>query len=66
MLDHKALPGVGDPVAMHRIDPALVKAQVIAAGFQYVGESNALANPADPHNVGVRDPAFRARPTSSS
>jgi len=55
VLDHKAVPGVGDPKALHRIDPAVVKAQVLAAGFQYVGESNALANPADPHDVGVRD-----------
>jgi predicted methyltransferase len=61
VLDHKALPGVGDPKQMHRIDPALVKAQVIAAGFQYVGESKALANPADPHNVGVRDPSVQGK-----
>ncbi|MBO9670102.1 MAG: class I SAM-dependent methyltransferase [Sphingobium sp.] len=61
VLDHKALPGVGDPKEMHRIDPALVKAQAQAAGFEYVGESNALANPADPHNVGVRDPSVQGK-----
>ncbi len=61
VLDHKALPGIGDPKEMHRIDPALVKAQVIAAGFEYVGESKALANPADPHNVGVRDPSVQGK-----
>jgi predicted methyltransferase len=61
VLDHKALPGIGDPKEMHRIDPALVKAQVIAAGFEYVGESKALANPADPHNVGVRDPSIQGK-----
>ncbi len=61
VLDHKALPGVGDAVALHRIDPAVVKAQVLKAGFEYVGESNALANPADPHNVGVRDPAVQGK-----
>jgi len=61
VLDHKALPGVGDPKAMHRIDPALVKAQVIAAGFTYVGESKALANPADPHTAGVRDPSVQGK-----
>lgn len=61
VLDHKAVPGVGDPKAMHRIDPALVKAQVTAAGFQYVGESNALANPADPHTAGVRDPSVQGK-----
>ncbi len=61
VLDHKAVPGVGDHSALHRIDPAAVKAQVVKAGFEYVGESNVLANPADPHNVGVRDPAVAGK-----
>jgi len=61
VLDHKALPGVGDPKAMHRIDPALVKAQVLSVGFQFVGESNVLANPADPHNIGSADPSIRGK-----
>ncbi len=65
VLDHKALPGVGDPVAMHRIDPALVKKQVLAAGFQYVGESNALANRPTRTMSACAMPLFRARPTSS-
>lgn len=61
VLDHKAVPGKGDPVQLHRIDPAVVKAQVMKAGFEFVGESNALANPADPHDVGVRDPAVQGK-----
>jgi predicted methyltransferase len=54
VLDHSGLPG-GNNQQLHRIDPAAVKAQVVKAGFQYVGESKVLANPADPKTVGVRD-----------
>jgi predicted methyltransferase len=47
--DHRA--AAGTPAAeipkLHRIDPALVKAQVQAAGFVLAGESEALANPKD-------------------
>jgi predicted methyltransferase len=60
VLDHVGLPD-GDNKTFHRIDPAVVKAQVLAAGFQYVGESKALANPADPHNIPVRDPAIQGK-----
>lgn len=61
VLDHKAVPGIGDPVALHRIDPEVVKKQVLAAGFEFVGESKALENKADPHNVGVRDPGVQGK-----
>jgi len=60
VLDHVGLPD-GDNKTLHRIDPAVVKAQVLAAGFQYVGESKVLANPADPHNVGVRHPSVQGK-----
>ena len=60
VLDHVGAPG-GDNASLHRIDPALVKAQVIAAGFQYVGESDVLRNPADPHTANVRDPSIRGK-----
>lgn len=43
----------------HRIDPAVVKADMAAAGFAFVGESKALSNPADPHTVKVFDPSVR-------
>jgi predicted methyltransferase len=36
-----------------------VKAQVIAAGFKFVGESDALRNPADDHSLAVFDAAIR-------
>ncbi|HVI30866.1 methyltransferase [Phenylobacterium sp.] len=62
VLDHAAAPGA--PVAetantLHRIDPAAVRRNLEAAGFKYVGESKALANPADDHTKGVFDPALR-------
>jgi len=60
VLDHRAAPG--DPEVthtLHRIDPAVVKKEVEAAGFRYVGESDALANPADDHTKKVFDPAIR-------
>lgn len=61
VIDHAAAPGSGDipEKTLHRIDPAIVKAQVAAAGFVLVGESDALRNPADDHSLKVFDPAIR-------
>ncbi len=61
--DHAALAGTGVDAAtpLHRIDPALVKAQVLAAGFVFDGASPVLANPADPKTAGVFDPAVRGK-----
>ncbi|MDO7841425.1 class I SAM-dependent methyltransferase [Sphingomonas immobilis] len=61
VVDHAAPAGSGlaDTETTHRIDPAIVKKQVLAAGFQWVGESKALANPADDHTLKVFDPAIR-------
>jgi predicted methyltransferase len=36
-----------------------VKQQVEAAGFDYVGESDVLRNPADDHSLKVFDPTVR-------
>lgn len=60
VVDHAA-PGTGLTVTktLHRIDPATVKAEVVAAGFVFDGESDVLANPADPHTTIVFDPAVR-------
>jgi len=33
--------------SLHRIDPAVIKQEVQAAGFQLVEESNAMMNPND-------------------
>ncbi|WP_293377649.1 methyltransferase [Phenylobacterium sp.] len=56
VLDHVA--NAGDPNStktLHRIDPAVVKQEVTAAGFKYEGESTVLKNPADDHTKGIRD-----------
>ena len=47
--DHSAQDGSGtrDTETLHRIDEAVVKQQVQAAGFQLAGESDVLRNPAD-------------------
>ncbi|CUS44574.1 MAG: methyltransferase [Pseudomonadota bacterium] len=61
VVDHASAAGTGITTTstLHRIDPAAVKAQVIAAGFTFVGESDALRNPADDHSLKVFDPAIR-------
>ncbi len=61
VIDHVAPAGSGlaDTNTLHRIDPAVVKREVEAAGFVFDGESNALRNPADPHDIKVFDKAIR-------
>jgi predicted methyltransferase len=61
VLDHAAPAGSGlaDTNTTHRIDEAVVKSEVEAAGFQLVGESDALKNPADDHSKLVFDPSIR-------
>jgi predicted methyltransferase len=63
VLDHIAAPGSPPEVTetLHRIDPATVRRELEAAGFQYEGESRVLANPADPHTAGVFDPSIQGR-----
>lgn len=61
IVDHVAEAGSGlrDTDTLHRIDPAIVKKEVEAAGFKYEGESKVLRNPADPHNIKVFDKSIR-------
>jgi predicted methyltransferase len=61
VLDHVAAPGSPASVTedLHRIDPAVVKREVEAAGFKFVGESKILANPKDPHTANVFDKTIR-------
>ena len=61
IVDHVAEAGSGmrDTDSLHRIDPAIVRRQVEAAGFVYVGESGVLRNPKDGHKVKVFDPSIR-------
>jgi predicted methyltransferase len=51
VIDHNAAPGSGtrDTEKLHRIDPAVIKQEVLAAGFELVEESKLLANPDDDH-----------------
>jgi predicted methyltransferase len=55
VIDHKALPGTGESAAseLHRIDPALVRSEIEAAGFKLVAESDVLAHAEDPHTDSV-------------
>ena len=61
VLDHAAAAGSGIAAtdSLHRIEPARVKADVLAAGFRLDSESAILANPADDHTRNVFDPAIR-------
>ena len=61
VLDHAALAGSGISATdtLHRIDPARVKSDVLAAGFKLDGESSILANTADDHTKNVFDPSVR-------
>ncbi|HEU4617080.1 MAG TPA: methyltransferase [Gammaproteobacteria bacterium] len=63
VVDHTAAAGSGlrDTETLHRIDPATVKQQVLAAGFEFVGESDVLHNPTDDHTKNVFDPSIRGR-----
>jgi predicted methyltransferase len=61
VIDHvdAAASGLSGTATKHRIDAAVVKAQVLKAGFKFAGESNVLRNPADDHKLNVFDPAIR-------
>lgn len=63
VIDHAAAAGAPLETAdsLHRIDPAKARAEIEAAGFEFVGESDALRNPEDTHTVGVFDPAIRGK-----
>ena len=61
VLDHAAVAGsgIGATETLHRIDPARVKADVLAAGFKLDAESSILANASDDHTKGVFDASVR-------
>lgn len=61
VIDHVAKAGTPQESAttLHRIDPELVKQQVLAAGFELAGTSDILSNSADPHDVPVFSPTVR-------
>lgn len=61
--DHRAEAGSGtrDAKILHRIDEAMVRAEVEAAGFILIGQSNALTTREDRNNVSVFAPAIRGK-----
>lgn len=66
VIDHAATTGSGfrdteadDAKRLHRIDPAVVKADLLDAGFELVAESNLLANASDDHARSAFDPSIR-------
>src|SRR3546814_677782 len=68
VIDHAAEAGSGlrDTDTLHRIDPAIVKQQVVAAGFEFVGESPVLATRRTIIRSRCSIPRCAGRPTSSS
>ncbi len=63
VIDHSAEPGSGlrNTEDLHRIDSAVVKSEVTAAGFIFEGESKVLRDPADPRKANVYDPSIRGK-----
>jgi len=61
VIDHSAPDGskLAATNTTHRIDAAVVKADMAAAGFKFVGESNVLRSPADDRTKLVFDPSVR-------
>lgn len=63
VLDHAAEKGSGlrDTNTLHRIDAAVVKQEVMAAGFEFAGENKVLNNPQDPRTANVFDQTIRGK-----
>ncbi|MCG8651299.1 MAG: methyltransferase domain-containing protein, partial [Pirellulales bacterium] len=61
IVDHVAKPGTGATAAqdLHRIDPAFARQDIESRGFEFVGESDLLANADDPLTASVFDPSIR-------
>lgn len=63
IVDHVATAGSGLEPAMkvHRLDPAIIKQEVEAAGFKLEAESPMLKDASDPHTASVFDPGIRGK-----
>lgn len=63
VIDHTAKAGTkpADWEGTHRIDPAVVRREVEAAGFIYEGETRILRNPKDPLTAEVFDAGIRGK-----
>jgi predicted methyltransferase len=67
VIDHNAEAGSGwrDAMTLHRIDPAAIKSEVTAAGFELVQDSKLLANAADDHKQNMRAEGIRGKTDQS-
>lgn len=63
IVDHHAVAGTRDKHVkdIHRIEPELVKADILAAGFVFDGESDILRHPEDDRTRNVFDPNLRGK-----
>ena len=61
VIDHATEKGAGFTATstLHRSDPDAVKSEVMAAGFEFVGSSDVIANPADDHKAKVFEQGLR-------
>lgn len=61
VIDHAAAKGSGFTATstLHRSDPDAVKTEVMAAGFEFVGSSDVIANPSDDHMAKVFEQGLR-------
>jgi predicted methyltransferase len=61
VLDHAAPAGtpINSANTVHRIDPAIVRSELEAAGFVFVAESKLLRTDKDDYTKNVFDPALR-------
>ncbi len=63
VVDHVAAAGsgAGDAESLHRIDPAVVREEVEAAGFMLDAESTVLTNNDDSHSAKVFDASIKGK-----
>jgi predicted methyltransferase len=63
VVNHAAGPGVSVDVAntLHRIDPGIIRSDLISAGFEFVAESDVLRNLGDDRNKPMSDPSVRGK-----
>jgi predicted methyltransferase len=61
VIDHAAAKATGfaDTSTLHRSDPDAVKTEVMAAGFEFAGSSDVIANAADDHKARVFEQGLR-------
>jgi predicted methyltransferase len=63
VVDHDTAPGAGasQTSTLHRIESALVRREVEAAGFELDAESDLLRHPADDHSLKVQETGIRGK-----